>query len=210
METSDCSISMIIPIKGKTIDVVNKKSKYIVKILATTDLSEALFNYSKCFFEAAHKITEFILCENHPDIGKLDTYFFSIAFLYRHGIELGLKAIGFQYIQKKDEREKFVKTTRHDLSSILSVITENCLWVRPEDELKWLQKYFADLSQMDRESDSFRYPFHITRNPNTHEFDIKKVFEYQTHIDLVKFANKFEAAYDIIEKWYNKNNENAK
>lgn len=79
------------------------------------------------FFEAAHKITEFILCENHPDIGKLDTYFFSIAFLYRHGIELGLKAIGFQYIQKKDEREKFVKTTRHDLSSILSVITENCL-----------------------------------------------------------------------------------
>ena len=29
METSDCSISMIIPIKGKTIDVVNKKSKYI-------------------------------------------------------------------------------------------------------------------------------------------------------------------------------------
>lgn len=209
METSDCSISMIIPIKGKTIDVVNKKSKYIVKILATTDLSEALFNYSKCFFEAAHKITEFILCENHPDIGKLDTYFFSIAFLYRHGIELGLKAIGFQYIQKKDEREKFVKTTRHDLSSILSVITENCLWVRPEDELKWLQKYFADLSQMDRESDSFRYPFHITRNPNTHEFDIKKVFEYQTHIDLVKFANKFEAAYEIIEKWYNKNNENA-
>ncbi len=51
METSDCSISMIIPIKGKTIDVVNKKSKYIVKILATTDLSEALFKYSKCFLK---------------------------------------------------------------------------------------------------------------------------------------------------------------
>ena len=109
METSDFSISTIIPVKGKTIDVVNKKSRYIVKILATIDLSETLFNYSKCFFEAAHRITEFILCENHPDIGKLDTYFFSIAFLYRHCIELGLKAIGFQYIQKKTSGKNLLK-----------------------------------------------------------------------------------------------------
>ena len=51
METSDCSISMIIPIKGKTIDVVNKKSKYIVKILATTDLSEALLTIPNVFLK---------------------------------------------------------------------------------------------------------------------------------------------------------------
>lgn len=62
---------------------------------------------------------------------------------------------------------------------------------------------------MDRESDSFRYPFHIVREPNEwfagRKFMIKRVFEKQTHIDLLKFANKFEAAYDILEKWYTKN-----
>lgn len=33
--------------------------------------------------------------------------------------------------------------------------------VRPDEEVEWLRKYFEDLSQTDRESDSFRYPFHI-------------------------------------------------
>lgn len=209
METSGVPDPAIIPVKGKTLDKVNKESKYIVKISAQTDLSEALFDYSECFFEAAYKISESILYPTYPDIGKLDTYFFSIAFLYRHCIELGLKAIGFQYIQNEDDRAKFVKTTKHDLSAILSVVTRKCACSRPVDELSWLQKYFSDLSQMDRESDSFRYPFHIIRNPNTREFDIKKVFDHQIHIDLIKFANKFIAAYDIIKKWYNNDNKTA-
>ena len=64
--------------------------------------------------------------------------------------------------------------------------------------MQWMQRYFADLSQKDRESDSFRYPFHIVWEPDDWGLDgklvIKKVFDEQTHIDLVKFANKFEAA----------------
>ena len=82
METSGVSDPAIIPVKGKTLDKVNKGSKYIVKISAQTDLSEALFDYSECFFEAAYKISKSILYPTYPDIGKLDTYFFSIAFLY--------------------------------------------------------------------------------------------------------------------------------
>ena len=27
--------------------------------------------------------------------------------------------------------------------------------------MEWIRCYFADLSQKDRESDSFRYPFHM-------------------------------------------------
>ena len=34
----------------------------------------------------------------------------------------------------------------------------------------------------------------------------KKILDEQTNIDLVKFANKFEAAYEIIRKWYKKGN----
>ena len=86
-----------------------EKTKYEVKVKAPKELSETLFEYAEYFFEAAHKITEFILYAEHPNIGKLDTYFFSIAFLYRHCMELGLKAIGFQYIHNMDMRKNFVK-----------------------------------------------------------------------------------------------------
>lgn len=212
MEKPNILISTISPVRGKKINAIDRHSKYIVKVLAPTDLSEALFDYAECFFEAAHRITEFILHAEYPDIGKLDTYFFSIAFLYRHCIELGLKAIGFQYIQDKDDRKKFVKNTRHNPSEILSVLMEKCSWIRPE-ELQWIQRYFADLSQKDRESDSFRYPFHIIWEPDDWggdgKFAIKIVFDEQTYIDLEKFANKFEAAYEIIKKWYNKDEESA-
>lgn len=201
------------PGKRKKINAVDKHSKYIVKIFAPKDLSEALFDYAGCFFEAAHKITEFILYAEHPDIGKLDTYFFPIGFLYRHCIELGLKAIGFQYIQDKEEQKRFVKNTRHNPAEILTAVMEKCSWLRPEEEIQWMQRYFADLSQKDRESDSFRYPFHIVWELDDWELDgrfvIKKVFDEQTPVDLVKFANKFEAAYEIIKKWYNKDEESA-
>jgi len=66
-------ISTISPEKDKRIDEFDKHSKYIVKISAPTDLAETLHIYADNFFEAAHIITEFILYEEHPDIGKLDT-----------------------------------------------------------------------------------------------------------------------------------------
>lgn len=213
MEAPYILISTISPKNGKKIDAFDKHSKYIVKVLAPADFSETLFEYAEYFFEAAYKITEFILYAEHPDIGKLDTYFFSIAFLYRHCMELGLKAVGFQSIQDIDGRKSFVKDTRHNLSVILSIIEEKASSTRPEEEMEWLREYFSDLSQRDRESDSFRYPFHIVWEPGDWEcegkFVIKKIFDEQTHIDLVKFANKFEAAYEIIRKWYKKEAESA-
>lgn len=190
------------------IDAFDKNSKYIVKVLASTNLQKALFEYSEYFFKAAHKIAEYIFSSERPNIGKLDTYFFPLAFLYRHCIELGLKAIGFQYILGKSARENFVKSTRHNLSEILSIIEAQACCARPKKEMDWIKIYFADLSQMDRESDSFRYPFHIVREFSIWEpdnkFVIKGIFDKQTHIDLLKFINKSEAAYEIIKKWYNK------
>ncbi len=206
-------ISTISPEKDKKIDDFDRHSKYIVKISAPTDLAETLYKYAENFFEAAHIITEFILYAEHPDIGKLDTYFFSIAFLYRHCMEVGLKAIGLQYIKDTQERKRFVKDTRHNLSKIFDVIVNKSDSIRPEKELEWLKKYFDDLSQTDRESDSFRYPFHIVWELDEWEwegkFTIKPVFNDQIHIDLIKFANKFEAAYEIIKKWYLKEKDNA-
>lgn len=135
MEEPYILTSIISPEKGKKIDAFEKHSKYIVKVKAPTELTETLFEYAEIFFEAAHKITEFILYAEHPDIGKLDTYFFSIAFLYRHCMELGLKAVGFQYIEEKTERKKFIRDTRHNLSVILSAVEEIVSLKRPEEEM---------------------------------------------------------------------------
>lgn len=78
MKASGILISTISPEKGKKINACDKHSKYRVRVLAPTDLSETLFDYAEDFFEAAHKITEFILGEERPDIGKLDTYSFQL------------------------------------------------------------------------------------------------------------------------------------
>lgn len=213
IEAPNILISTISPEDGKKIDAFDKHSKYVTRVSAPINLEESLFQYSEYFFEAAHEITKFILSEKHPDIGKLDTYFFSIAFLYRHCLELGLKAIGLQYIQDKNDQSRFVKDTRHNLSLILSAIEEKATTRRPEEEMVWLRKYFADLSQKDRASDSFRYPFHIVWEWDDWEcegkFSIKKIFSEQTNIDLVKFANKFEASYEIVKKWYKNESESA-
>ena len=193
------------PEKGKKITDFDKHSKYLVKVTAADDLTKKLYEYSENFYESAHRITDFILSEEHPDIGKLDTFFFSIAFLYRHCIELILKAIAFQYISENTDRTIFVKNTRHNLFEILTQIKIESCFLPTSDELDWLEKYFADISVVDKESDSFRYPFHIVWVDDwwgSGEFVIKRVFNEQISVDLVKFANKFEAAYEILKKWY--------
>ena len=61
--------------------------------------------------------------------------FFAIAFLYRHCIEVGLKAIGFQYIQAQEDRKKFVKSTRHNLHEILCVVKAESDSTHPQEEV---------------------------------------------------------------------------
>lgn len=133
----------IYPEKGKKIDAFDKHSNYIVKVKAALDLEGALFQYAEKFFMAAHKITEHLLYAEHPDIWKLDTYFFAIAFLYRHCLELGLKAVGFQYITDLDNRKNFVHDTRHNLSDILNIVLEQSGDIRPREEFEWLRTYFG-------------------------------------------------------------------
>ena len=206
MGTPYSLVSSKMPQQGKKIDGFDKQSNYLVSIVPPVVLAKSLFEYAQNFFKAAHLIAEYVLLAERPDIAKLDTYFFAIAFLYRHCVELGLKAIGFQGIQDKQERENFIQSTRHNLKDILDEAERKNHPIRPDAEMTWLRKFFEDISQTDKESDSFRYPFHIVRKADamgaSRKFDIKPVFEDQTHIDLPKFVNKFEAAFEIIEKWY--------
>ena len=65
----------------------------IITISGNSNLQEEFFSYALKFKKSSYLIANYVLKE--PDISKLDNYFFSLAYLYRHSLELILKAIGF-------------------------------------------------------------------------------------------------------------------
>ncbi len=197
--------------KNRKITDVNYK--YKIGIVPFTDLPQSFYEYSMNFHDAAHHIASYLLEEDRFEIDSLDSYFFPLAFSYRHSIELILKALAFRNLPDKISRINFAKDTFHDLAKILDEVLKLENGQRAEEEIEWLKKYFADASQIDKESDSFRYPYHIIRAPGSlseePQFSMQKVFEKQTHINLVLFANKCEAAFEILNLWFNKSNELA-
>lgn len=180
----------------------------IITISGNSELQEEFFSYALKFKESSYLITDYILKES--DISKLDNYFFSLAYLYRHSLELILKAIGFKHILEAENRKLFVKDTFHNLSLILEFISpyiKNNI-EENKDAYDWLVLLFTDMNEIDKESDSFRYPFGISVKKDvplshtTKQFIIKTFIEKQTHIDLVAFANKMEIAFDILKSYY--------
>lgn len=187
-------------IDGETIIIENKG-----------ELKEEFYEYSMKFNKSAHILTKHII--GKPDISKLDTYFFSLAYLYRHSLELMLKAIGFKYITLIDDRKIFIKDTFHNLSEIYKIISPYVkdLIACDKEGDSWLVSYFEDINQIDKESDSFRYPFGIAIEhldygyEKLKKYSIKIIFDEQTHIDLATFANKMEIAFKLLDTIYNEN-----
>jgi len=181
----------------------------IINIKADGELNSQFYDYALKFKVAAHELTEYILKED--DISKLDTYFFSLAFLYRHSLELILKAIGFKYITEHVDRIGFVKDTYHNLLVILETINPFIVDEIAKDieGYNWLKNYLGDINLIDKESDSFRYPFGIAvekieyRHKVVRKYSIKLIFDNQTHINLVAFANKMEVAFGLLYTIYN-------
>lgn len=111
-----------------------------------------------------------------------------------------------------EERKYFLKETRHNLYDILIYISNYIEgYINLDKEAyNWMIEVFKDMNDIDKESDSFRYPFSIkikeadVFNQNKKEFYIKEFFDKQTHIDLVKFANKMEIIADILRSYYMK------
>lgn len=192
-----------IPNDTDVITHCSKKKDYAVKFDAAEDISLSLYDFSRAYFESAHLIASRMI--NSMQIDELDRYVFPLLFLYRHSLELLLKSIGFLFITDKTMRQLFLKDTFHNLKSIYEYILRHTSFPRNSAEHTWLVEYFENVSKTDKASDSFRYPFHIL--PNYDEvgmltFEIKRIFQKQTHLDLISEANKFEAAYEILNAWY--------
>lgn len=185
------------------IKVSSKGKKYAVKFDNAADFSQSFYLFSKAFYASADLIINRML--DGQQIDELDRYFFPVFYLYRHSLELLLKSIGFKTIVSKPDRISFLSETFHNLNDILLYIKDRATIERPTDEILWLQKYFSNISTFDSASDSFRYPYHIIRIKNVFgetEYVFTRVFQKQTHIDLIGEANKMIAAYEILENWY--------
>lgn len=177
----------------------------IVEIENNNDLGILLKLYSEKFKLSGYKLTEYLL--KSDSINKLDNYFFAVAYLFRHSIELILKAIAFKYITNIEDRSEFLKRTKHNLHNLLLEIkpyVESNIKV-DEASFYWLLELFNDINDIDRESDSFRYPFGISTKKDwlgNKIYSIHPVFTKQTHIDLVKFGNKMLMTYEILDSLY--------
>lgn len=80
--------------------------------------------------------------------------------MYRHSLELILKAIAFKYVE---DAEGFVKDTFHNLEEILNQL-EPYIQIEIDsdrDAYNWMKDLLKDMSPIDKESDAFRYPFQI-------------------------------------------------
>lgn len=189
-------------------------SGYRIKISPYESLEIEFGKYAYNFYSAAHTIASYLLETGDANIGELDSYFFSLAFLYRHAIELILKGIAFQNIIDTENRIQFAKNTYHDLEKILVETLRIRKTNRSGDEIEWLSTYLKNISDIDMKSDSFRYPFHIKRHRDTYinlvHFSIERIFKNILYIDLYKFVNKFEAVYEILSLWYDNNSCQAK
>lgn len=191
---------MMWPRKNANIMEYDKQSKYKFNLKCSGSISDNFSKFSDNFFKAAHTITEYIL--KRQRVGELDCYFFPVAYLYRHSLELKLKAIAFKYI--KDSGEIFIKETFHNLLKILEYI-EPFIKERieaDEEAYLWVKSFFKDMDSIDKASDAFRYPFKIELKKDEvwgdKQYIIKKFFEGQKHINLTIFAEKMEIVFNIL------------
>lgn len=148
-----------LPTATGTIQPTKKTSKYAIMWDMAQDVSESFYQFSAAFYSSAELIVDRMLDEHHID--ELDKYFFPVFFLYRHSIELLLKSIGCIFITDRSDRVTFIRDTFHNPADLLQYILRHTPKHRPKAEIQWLEEYFQNISNFDKASDSFRYPFRI-------------------------------------------------
>jgi len=186
-------------------DMHKLEGGYRIKIHNTGSIETMLFDYAEKYMKSAYSITDYML--ERSDISVLDTFFFPIAFLFRHSIELCLKACIFVHVIEEEQRIDLMDRTKHNLRDLFEELeTHIGETVDLESNyVEWLKSFLCNINDVDKESDSFRYPFGITIYKDLQgnkEFGIKTLFGEQTHIDLVKFGNKMLFAYEIVKSIY--------
>jgi len=138
-----------------------------------------LFTYAEAYLDAAKRLAS--MENNEYRKGDWNTFAMPILFLFRHYLELGLKAcicmkkeieIINAISQPSSSREKLLRAREtmseklkctHDLSKLVGDM-KKCF---PDREESFLESVQADLNRLfnyDKKSDMFRYPFDMKGN----------------------------------------------
>ncbi|MBD0405834.1 MULTISPECIES: hypothetical protein [Bacillus] len=163
---------------------------------------EHLILYSNYFKESADKlISSYEGLNNH----SIDSTIIPIIYLYRHSIELCLKAILYHaYIKRKLDKTKIQdKLNRHNLSPLWDMVTselrKSYLFSKDNESKKVLRKLHVliiELNNFDPYSIYFRYPFDQQLEENVYG-DGKENFG----IDYIHMKNEVNFLYEKLYYW---------
>lgn len=173
---------------------IKKDSKNIISVKNSGSLDIDFYEYAKNFYEAAERVIHYLI--DKVDFSYRDAWYFPVVYLYRQSLELMLKACIFQVITEAVERKEIVGLIRHDLEQAFNKLIEiKGLAIDDNENAKWLKSFLKDISDIDRNSDMFRYPFGN---------NMELLFDKQTHISLVGTHNNMNRAFYIIKEIYDK------
>jgi hypothetical protein len=182
---------MIWPREKANFKFVEKNSLHLLKVKNSDDIQKEFCLYSKDFLSSANLLINHAL--NTNENRKKDLWLFGIIYLYRQSLELLLKSLAFKYLTDKYDRKEFIGRVRHNLKDAydeLSVfLPEDCINLS-DNESKWLDEYLTDISDLDEQSDMFRYPFN---------FKMARFFKTQTHVNLRALGTNMNSAYKMLK-----------
>lgn len=141
---------------------IDDNSEHVVTVVNSGKLDEDFYKYACDFYEAAEAVIEYLLGEaaERHEIYKLDLWYFALVYLYRHSLELMLKAGIFRIIRDTGDRKDIIGEIRHNLKQSFEKLIQICnLEIGENENAKWLMEYLTDITQFDEKSDMFRYPF---------------------------------------------------
>ena len=188
------------PKSNMNLDTLGNDNNNFVEVQNTGVIEKDFYRYANNFNEAGDEIMKNII--ESQDISKLDIWYFALIYLYRQSLELMLKANIFKLVQDENDRKNIIGLVRHDLKEAFNKLIEiTGIDINSNDNLIWLSKFLEDISNIDRESDMFRYPF---------SNNMSVLFEKQTHIALDATYYNMYRAFDILSEYYNNGKFNEK
>lgn len=173
----------------------DKKSDDKIVLFNSTEPSDEFLIYSNYYFKAGELITKHLVNDicTQCDISKLDTWFFAVTYLFRQSLELLLKSTLLKYNVNLSD---VISDMRHDLAIGIDLLEKHLDdATKTNNNYIWLQEYFKNISEIDKESDMFRYPFNNK---------MKAFFKEQKHYDYISIYKNVDRARTTLFKLINK------
>ncbi len=154
-------------------------------------------DYSIGYFEAGNRLFKSIV----EDDRLIDLLFYPFVYMFRHGVELGLKHLIVALIEIKDSNEKSVFNHRlsENWNNIKIILFKDH---EPEiiDSTKVIEEAIINFEIMDPKSEAFRYPISKAMDHYLQDYErinIGVVFEKMSEV-----KNSFEFLFNYVEQIY--------